>query len=592
MTTVAEEDPSRPPWPASPSNGWLSGVDRLTSLPNGSPLGLQPTSNTGGSQHRRGLNAAAVATTTTSSSPCQFVPNRDMCPGTSECLAMPHPPAATPDACCALCAAAGSAACGASVFFNGVCWFKPLNASVVASASSDVILCWPTSRGPVPAVPTPTPGPMPPTTDRERHGIYTHGNGFSAVNGDPTLSLFDPAVPPAFDFPYEVAPTAPGFLVSEFGIATASSFESMAPTLDPTHWSLHGGSAPDTCVGGFFRNCTGASGQPENVMAQRNYPSDNIIGSYFGAGVIPSLGDVGAAPFKRQLYFALIACALQQKSHIEQLRSAPSWGTIIWQLGEVWPTTGWGSLEYGVADGSFTGGQVAGGRWKPLHYALEKVLFRDVIIACSSSAACYVRNDAPLTGASGNVTLQAISIENGAPVGPPLATVPVALAPGGSGASSVAWFCINAADAPSIGCNSRADILTAVGCAGNGSDCAVVATLRDETSAAVIAQNVLFQAPPSDLLLARGVTVTTAVGAQNADGSVPVTVTVTGGAALHVLLSTLAQGRFTENAWPLLAPGAHETTFISIVRAGAGGPPINATLLEESLRVDHVAMYV
>jgi hypothetical protein len=38
MTTVAEEDPSRPPWPASPSNGWGSGVDRLTSLPNGKEL--------------------------------------------------------------------------------------------------------------------------------------------------------------------------------------------------------------------------------------------------------------------------------------------------------------------------------------------------------------------------------------------------------------------------------------------------------------------------------------------------------------------------------------------------------------------------
>ena len=35
MTIIAQEDPSRPIWPSCPSNGWISGVDRLTSLPNG-----------------------------------------------------------------------------------------------------------------------------------------------------------------------------------------------------------------------------------------------------------------------------------------------------------------------------------------------------------------------------------------------------------------------------------------------------------------------------------------------------------------------------------------------------------------------------
>jgi beta-mannosidase len=42
MSTTAEEDPSRPVWPASPSRGWASGVDTLWGLPNGSPLGLRP----------------------------------------------------------------------------------------------------------------------------------------------------------------------------------------------------------------------------------------------------------------------------------------------------------------------------------------------------------------------------------------------------------------------------------------------------------------------------------------------------------------------------------------------------------------------
>jgi len=37
MKTVAEEDKSRSIWPSCPSNGWLKGVDRLTSRPLPSP---------------------------------------------------------------------------------------------------------------------------------------------------------------------------------------------------------------------------------------------------------------------------------------------------------------------------------------------------------------------------------------------------------------------------------------------------------------------------------------------------------------------------------------------------------------------------
>ena len=38
MTTVASVDRSRPVWPSCPSNGWDSGVDRLSGRPNGKPL--------------------------------------------------------------------------------------------------------------------------------------------------------------------------------------------------------------------------------------------------------------------------------------------------------------------------------------------------------------------------------------------------------------------------------------------------------------------------------------------------------------------------------------------------------------------------
>jgi len=92
MTTVAAEDASRPPWPSSPSNGWLSGVDRLTSLPNGSPLGLQPTlaasegeGGGGGGRSSKELAqalraAAALLAAASSGGNCTMLANLDICP--------------------------------------------------------------------------------------------------------------------------------------------------------------------------------------------------------------------------------------------------------------------------------------------------------------------------------------------------------------------------------------------------------------------------------------------------------------------------------------------------------------------------------
>lgn len=35
LSIVAEEDKSRPIWPSCPAFGWVSGVNRIDSLPNG-----------------------------------------------------------------------------------------------------------------------------------------------------------------------------------------------------------------------------------------------------------------------------------------------------------------------------------------------------------------------------------------------------------------------------------------------------------------------------------------------------------------------------------------------------------------------------
>ena len=98
-------------------------------------------------------------------------------------------------------------------------------------------------------------------------------------------------------------------------------------------------------------------------------------------------------------------------------------------------------------------------------------------------------------------------------------------------------------------------------------------------------------AVPSELALQRGVSVSAAVGTQEPDGSVSVTVTVRGGAALLVVLTTAAQGRFSDNAVPVLEPGSHGFSFLPML-PGGGGPAIDPGLLASSLRVEHLSMYL
>jgi hypothetical protein len=89
------------------------------------------------------------------------------------------------------------------------------------------------------------------------------------------------------------------------------------------------------------------------------------------------------------------------KSDIEVRRSRNEHDTLTWQLGEIWPTGGWGSLEYGTV--GWIDGQVLGGRWKPLHHVMEQHLYRDVVAICGADALCFVRNSNPLQSVFGKV---------------------------------------------------------------------------------------------------------------------------------------------------------------------------------------------
>ena len=112
--------------------------------------------------------------------------------------------------------------------------------------------------------------------------------------------------------------------VSEFGASTFPSFESLSASLSLQHWSVHGGSQPDTChhLVGNENVCNGT-----NVVAERNYPCDSHILAYFGE---TDLEAVGRHAFREQLHHCTMSHILWMKGQIEVLRSMNSFGTLVY----------------------------------------------------------------------------------------------------------------------------------------------------------------------------------------------------------------------------------------------------------------------
>ena len=149
-----------------------------------------------------------------------------------------------------------------------------------------------------------------------------------------------------------------------------SSFESMSPLLKPEHWGLHAGLPADNCSASWDRECHG-----DNPMSLRNYPwcanqynsscsgfivqrfsaneltnflcfviclvthSDNLISYYFDLNNT-EVDSVGEEVFKKQLYQCMISQALELKGDIETRRAGNTYGIIVWQYNEIWPTGG------------------------------------------------------------------------------------------------------------------------------------------------------------------------------------------------------------------------------------------------------------
>jgi len=252
---------------------------------------------------------------------------------------------------------------------------------------------------------------------------------------------------------------------------------------------------------------------------------------------------------------------------------------------EIWPTGGWGSLEYGTV--GFTAGQVLGGRWKPLHHLMEQHLYRDTIAVCGADGSCYTRNDNALAPFAGTLTVSLLPFASGAEAA--VSSTPLALARGG-GAFQYSCFAGGGGGGGSSAalagtCPSVASALASAGCAANGTDCAAIVRVLDASGAAV---DVNFQllAPPYQLALpASSVTAAVAAGVPPRAGDGARAVTVTADAtALYVTLTTLAQGRFEENFFFATA-GSRTVWFIPFAGFDEGE-------LDTSLRVEHVGLYL
>ena len=370
-------------------------------------------------------------------------------------------------------------------------------------------------------------------------------------------------------------PSHPGHFTSEFGCTGLSSFESMSPSLPASQWSVESAS-----------------------MRLRNHPPRNQIERYFGVGVGPnSLDTVGKSAFQRQLYQHTMAQAWWIKMMLEQSRRTNEWGMLFWMLNEIWPTSGWGSLEYGPASQTPssaveapgfipTRGQVAGGRWKPLHHILEATSFRDVICACDGDGRCFLRNDrAQQVSLSVSVTL--MRFLDGQTT--QLTTVPdmntTTLA---SGPGAMQLFCVSSPDNSSA-CAPLSAVLATHGCNPNGSDCLV----RLETTATEApwadTSNEMLLSFPRQLELPE-VHVEARVVITDADRPT-VSLLVThpgggqGGMALAVVLTTASAGRFLSNVLTL-SPGIATTVVFEPWEDG--GHAFDIGVFERSLRIQHL----
>lgn len=604
LKTVASEDDSRPIRDASPFTGYCTGVDRLTGFPNGRNLTTQywpscrapPPPPTPCPAIKTHIQCDPKRCTWTSGH-CNNPPPPPPPSPSAECLFEPGidylgnaagVASASPLACCALCQKTTSCEVGVWVGPPGHCYLKSNASSSYKRPGGGRYSCKPNSTN-TDATWAAQSDPPSLHHGEEVHGPYDGGGGWPSINsghGSATGAALMYEVP--IDLRGVGSVSTGGYMRTETGYGAMSSFESMSATLPPEHWGLE-----------------------TKSMHERNYPCHSHIRSYFGPNI--SLSGVGTAPFQRQLYLCMLAQGFHLKASIEAWRSSNVWGLLMWQLNEIWPTGGWGSLEYGTPAAD---GQVIGGRWKILHNLMRQSSFADVFVGCgiathapeasiqtadsttvgAASPLCYLRNDTP-DRFVGTVTVSLIALATGRVSS--LATIAASVAAiGDEGEGSAELFCPNGSTLLGPNVSTAAEcgtfaalLLSAPNC--DPASCYLdvrVDPSNNSTAAggsALHGHNELLLAAPLQLKLPPvQLKVVAAAEASAADGSVAVTVTADRvGVAAYVWLSTLAAGRFEPNGFMMGADGAEqmEVKFVPFGDRAADLPTLRA-----SVRVEHL----
>ena len=545
LTVVAQEDQSRVVWPSSPARGWATGVHRLYQTPtgpNGPNASQGLTTQGGGHSWSGGIES--------------------------------HAPYQT-----------GGGWPTVNGGIDDTCFVKNGMGNGVNLPSI--------------FIPPHGEGPPPPPVNRKCYdavkvvcasdlGNYTQCHDDCKKNttawgllqkacGPYPIQTFHSTCRSFFPTPATVARTGVGEMniyASEFGTTGSSSFESMSATLSPQHWGVHGGMPADACSNDTLghamcvgqHKCTG-----NNPMTQRNYACDGAIKLFFGANTTVNLNATGEVAFKGQMYQCQLVQAIVLKQIYEARRATNAFGHLVWMLNEIWPTVGWGSLEYGPPPG-FTPGQVKGGRWKPLHYFYAASLMRDVMATCgelsgpfpnpNETKACYISNHRAGLPFAGTVTLTEYD-HFGSGAGSVVVEKTFGL---GEGPGVVEWF--NVDGLPS-GVNST-----------------VISTVRDTQTGTVMSEHMIQLVKPMHKRVPVAKLSFTIAEKANADGTIDIVV-ASDKVALWVTLTTLAQGRFTDNAFFLPAT----TKTIQFIPFSPSTENEDLAQLKQSLRIEDFSMY-
>lgn len=294
------------------------------------------------------------------------------------------------------------------------------------------------------------------------------------------------------------------------------------------------------------------------MLAQRNYACDSQVEAYFGT---TDFGANGEDAFRAQLHKCVMASTLWLKGQIEILRGTNSFGTLVWQLNENWPTGGWGLLEYGSAFGQK--GQSIGGRWKPAMHLLKQSLFQDVFATCGRRRECYVRNDSNENLASLSVVMETYQLVSGNLMNTSVIEIP--LLPGDGHIEQFKY----------PGSISPANEV-------------VVISIQDPSETYLMRDHVLLWTEPLNLVAdARSVVIDVITIEVEKDGTVSVTL-VSDQLALHVVLTCRLEGYFRENSFVLRKDNPKTVVFVP----ASPHYSIDPVELRKSLRVDHLLSYI